>query len=98
VNGWRAAGLFPWNPSKVLNSRQVVENQRLEPISTPKRRRNSSTELQTPQNKHQLLNFRELFVEGDSTRRGRSSGFAKVVKFVDKLHFEQAANHQILSA
>ncbi|KAF7504125.1 hypothetical protein GJ744_002643 [Endocarpon pusillum] len=45
------------------------------------------------------MDFRALFVESEkSTRRSRSSGFQKVVKFVDRLHFTQARDHQILTA
>ena len=57
-SAWRGAGLFPWNPQKVLNSKQVLKKQNtplIPPPSTPrKRRRDSLSLLETPQNKRQL--------------------------------------------
>ena len=39
--GWAAAGLYPWNPSKVLNSSQIHVTTNPPPPATPKRPRDS---------------------------------------------------------
>src|SRR5262249_49136700 len=52
-SAWRGAGLFPWNPQKVLNSKQILKKQDI-PLTTPttprKRRRESPSLFETPQN------------------------------------------------
>jgi DDE superfamily endonuclease len=60
-SGWRAAGIYPWDPRKVIRSSQVTQNHaaNLSIIPTTsqthqsqKRRLSTSLPITTPQNKH----------------------------------------------
>lgn len=96
--GWRAAGLYPWNPLKVLNSKQILSNQQLSPKVSSKRRQISISEtLKTPHNKRQLLDLRDTFISSDGTERVRRTLFTKIMRGYENLHFAEAQNKQQLA-
>ena len=57
-SGWRAAGIIPWDPRKVIRSSQVAQNRTTNLPATPqtpqsrKRRLSINLSITTPQNKH----------------------------------------------
>ena len=92
--GWKGAGIHPWNPGKVLNSKQLLDTRR----TPPKRPRSSSCEFQTPQNKKQLLDIQKrLFMTGQGSRTQRHL-HQKVAKAFDKLAFQDALQTRQIAA
>jgi DDE superfamily endonuclease/Tc5 transposase DNA-binding domain len=95
--GWRGAGLFPWDPEKVLQSRQIITG-----ITTStaisKRPNSSSSHLQTPQNKRQLLDAQMALIKQQNLSRSVRTLFDKTAKAFGQLHYEKAHNLQQLNA
>lgn len=88
--GWRGAGLVPWNPRKVLESKQILQGPA--PPSTPQKRRNSASALlHTPANQRQLIEAQTELLKSD-VPRGVRTLFNKTAKAFGQLHFQNAQN------
>lgn len=97
VAGWRGAGLFPWNPEKVLKSRQILD------ITTSlrtsfKRRAISSFYLNILKNKRQLIEAQNELVQNKNLPRSVRSFFGKTAKAFDQLHVDKAVDLQQINA
>lgn len=90
---WRAAGLFPWAPKKVLNSKQIQSNM-LPPQTPRKRQYSSSSILNTPQNKRQLIEAQTALLQEENLTRSVRVLFNKTAKAFGQLHVEKAQNLQ----
>lgn len=89
--GWRGAGLVPWHPKKVLESKQILHG--LAPPPTPRKRRNSCPSLlYTPTNRRQLIDAQTELSKLSNISRGVRTLFSKTAKAFGQLHFQNAQN------
>jgi hypothetical protein len=95
--GWRRAGLFPWNPKKVLQLSQIFSNT-ITSTAPSKRPNSSSSLLSTPQNKRQLIEAQATLLEQADLPRGVRYFFNKTAKAFEQLHVERALNLQQINA
>ena len=94
-SGWRAAGLVPWKPSKVLNSKQILENQALPTFSQKSPlKRPTSPSFVTPRNANEVKKLRYEFFSDKNDERTRRKLFTKIATFVEKIHVAEAHNKQ----
>lgn len=100
--GWRGAGLVPYCPRKVLDSKQV---RCVTPLSntpptrlpnTHKRRRSNS--ITTPHNRRELQALGSRFSQGFESPRTVRRLFTKVGKGMDELHCREASNTRKIEA
>lgn len=93
--GWRAAGLYPWNPQKILRSSRVTQTP-----ATPKKRPRSPTEstFNTPRNKKQLREIELAIAEMTPGTRTHRFALRKITKGFEQIHFEQALTAKQLMA
>ncbi|KAI0992551.1 hypothetical protein K3495_g15634 [Podosphaera aphanis] len=92
-NGWMAAGIQPWNPVKVAQSRFVLKTPssvQIQPPTPPNRKRRlSDTELiTTPCIPRQFRNLFRGAQNGESFSRTRRLLFQKAYKGIDKISFQ----------
>lgn len=95
--GWRGAGLFPWNPQKVLQSSQILTNTTTSTIPC-KRPNSSSSFLDTPQNKRQLIEAQTNLLEQADLPRDVRHFFNKTAKAFGQLHVDRALHLQQINA
>jgi DDE superfamily endonuclease/Tc5 transposase DNA-binding domain/helix-turn-helix, Psq domain len=98
--GWKAAGIYPWDPRKVIRSSQVVQNQCPAP-STPtqqKRKLSISTDIVTPHNRQQFYSSLRSISQQESISRPVRILLQKTGKAIDQFHVQQAVAEQKLSA
>lgn len=91
--GWRGAGIHPWNPGKVLNSTQLLGIHR----TPPKRPHSSSSELQTPQNKRQMMAMQRISFTAEPGSRTQRTCQRKVNKAFDQMLFQEAIQTKQIS-
>ena len=89
--GWAAAGLYPWNPSKDLNSSQI-HTTNPPPPGTPKHPRDSRGDPSTifPTPKHPRDIHRSIQQLGSGLNREQRTVLQKASKAIGKLTAEQA--------
>ena len=98
IAGWKASGVHPWRPSKVLRSTQVVPTQPTtlsKPLPTPKRARNIN--ITTPTNTKQLQAQVTTILRGNHDDRTIRLLFAKAGKTMTTLQFENAKQGLLLA-
>jgi len=90
LSGWRAAGISPWNPRKVIRSSQLtIKNQidQITPKSPPQRTPTASEQiLHTPQNKRDFLKAVQMITAQESIPRPVRWLLSKTGKAFDNLH------------
>jgi hypothetical protein len=97
--GWKAAGIYPWDPRKVIRSSQVVQNDRITP-STPTSKRNRSPDIaiSTPHTRQQFNSSIQRITQQESISRSVRFFLQKAGKAIDQFHVQQAISTQKLSA
>ena len=95
--GWRGAGLFPWNPGKVLRSSQIPTNTTTS-TTLHKLPNSSSSLLNTPQNKRQLIEAQASLLEQADLPRDVRHLFNKTAKAFGQLHVDRALHVQQINA
>jgi hypothetical protein len=89
---WRASGIHPWNPQKVLNSHQVrhggtiFQEQTTTQKSTPDRSRN--LDVTTPNNSQEFYQQFQALQTIESSSRTVRRLFTKVNKMIQTLEFQ----------
>jgi DDE superfamily endonuclease len=104
-SGWRAAGLHPWGPQRVLRSSQVTrisqnapqEPQALETQPIRKRKASPTLDIITPQNRRQLQANLDLISESCDLPQVACILFQKTGKGFDALHVREAQQTQQIS-
>jgi hypothetical protein len=104
-SGWRAAGLYPWGPQRVLRSSQVTqisqnapqEPQALETQPICKRKASLTLDIITPQNRRQLQANLDLISESYELPQVARILFQKTGKGFDALHVREAQQTQQIS-
>jgi hypothetical protein len=90
LSGWRAAGISPWNPRKVIRSSQLTINNQIDqitPKSPPQRTPTASEQiLHTPQNKRDFLKAVQMITAQESIPRPVRWLLSKTGKAFDNLH------------
>jgi hypothetical protein len=90
LSGWRAAGISPWDPRKVIRSSQLAINNQISqitPKSSPQRTPTASEQiLHTPQNKRNFLKAVQMISIQESIPRPVRWLLSKTGKAFDNLH------------
>lgn len=93
--GWKAAGLFPWNPQKGLLSSQVKQPLQARPV-TPPAQLSSEIICRTPQSSQELY----IVLQSLRKRKGidKETGFifTKASKAISKLNAQQALSQHTI--
>jgi DDE superfamily endonuclease/Tc5 transposase DNA-binding domain/helix-turn-helix, Psq domain len=98
-SGWRGAGLVPFNPTKVLNSRQVKLGQETSQTPSKGRKRALSDDLshlQTPYNRKELEKTVEKLQITENMTRNLRMAFSKISKGFEELHAIRARDEMQL--
>lgn len=85
-NGWKAAGLYPWNLEKTLNLSQV---KRFTTAHTPSPETNEPV-VSTPKKPHQLYSAVQHLQRNHQLSREDQAIFAKISKAIHQLNAEKA--------
>jgi hypothetical protein len=98
--GWRAAGIVPWDPRKVIRSSQVPQNDPIISVRTPKRRRQLSFDarFQTPQNRRDFDRLIGLLPPLVSAQRSVRTALHLASKAVDRFHHQNVLQSKELEA
>jgi hypothetical protein len=98
--GWRAAGIVPWDPRKVIRSSQVPQNHPAESVRTPKRTRQLSIDAQfkTPQNRRDFDRLIGLLPPLISAQRSVRTALHLASKAIDRFHHQNALQAKELEA
>jgi hypothetical protein len=99
-SGWRAAGIEPWNPTKVITSSQIPQQHVQAIPQTPRRTRQLSVEryLTTPQNRREfdrLIGYLPQSIEGQRSVR---MVLKKASKAIDQFHHNHVIQSQTINA
>jgi DDE superfamily endonuclease len=99
-SGWRGVGLVPFNPTKVLNSRQVKIGQQT--LQTPSKGRKRAlpddlSHIQTPHNQKELRKTIEKLQTIENMTRNLRTAFLKISKGFEELHTIQAQDQMQLA-
>lgn len=93
-NGWKAAGIYPWNPAKALGSSQVVQrpSQRTQKAATPPPRPDiyDPRLFQTPRSSQQLHKLAEYLGRREKLSRDGRLVLAKARKALSQANTKQA--------
>jgi hypothetical protein len=96
--GFKAAGIYPWDPRKVLRSSQVVQNERTPiPVTPTKRIRSPNINIATPQNHQQFLRSVRQFTHQETVSRPIRLLLQKASKAIDRFHVQEAISMKKLS-
>jgi hypothetical protein len=99
-SGWKAAGLFPWNPSKGINSSQV----RIQPPATksttppsPKQPQfNPETLLSTPKHPQHMYHAIQMLNRQQELSRDQRTVLQKAGKAIGQLKAQQAIQEALI--
>jgi hypothetical protein len=91
--GWRAAGIHPWNPQKVIRSSQVLQCSQNPPQTpqtpqTPSRKRCHSDVPHTPHNKRDYLDSIHTILRQETISRPVRTFLTKVGKTIDRIEWQ----------
>ena len=90
LSGWKAAGISPWDPRKVIRSSQLAINNQISqttPKSSPQRTPTASEKiLHTPQNRRDFLKAVQMISIQESIPRPVRWLLSKTGKALDNLH------------
>jgi len=96
LSGWKASGISPWNPRKVIRSLQVLESERTShqpaPNTPPRPNKDQdlSRVLATPRNRLQLQSVIQSISSKESLSRPVRTLLTKATKGFDILHSHNA--------
>jgi hypothetical protein len=99
--GWKAAGIYPWDPRKVLRSSQVVQNERTHGVQTlvtpTKRKQSPDVNIATPQNRQDFLRSVRQSTHQETVSRPIRLLLQKASKAIDRFHVQEAISMKKLS-
>ena len=89
--GWKAAGLYPWDPRKVIRSSQVVQNRSVQASTLPrtpthKRKASIDITITTPHNRCQFNASLSIISQRESMSRTVRTLLSKTGKALDHFH------------
>ena len=91
--GWKAAGIRPWNPRKVLRSHQLLQNSQPQPPQTPQISRTTSNALlMTPTTHRDVEKQLDVLGDPDTTPVTRRTIQAKISRGFQGLTMMRAQN------
>ena len=101
--GWKATGIYPWDPQKVLRSSQVVKTTNLQQIvpqtpQAPRFQQSNITTIVTPQNRHHLTHQFEQLVQTETVSRPMRMLVSKASKTIEIQAFKNVQQQQLLAA
>jgi ribosome recycling factor len=99
-SGWRAAGIEPWDPLKVITSSQVPQQQAQDITQTPQRKSQLAIELclTTPQNRRDFDRLVDLLLPSIESQRSTRMVLKKASKAMDRLHHHHVIQSQTITA
>lgn len=91
--GWKASGIYPWNPRKAIQSRLVLQpsQQPPEPPSTPtsrKRRLSQSALDHTPRHRRDFSHSIQALLQQETISRPVRTFLSKVAKTIDRITWD----------
>jgi hypothetical protein len=93
--GWKAAGLYPWNPEKVLGSSQVKQPHIPRPTTPPSRKHtlpDDNETLQTPQKPQHIYTAIQSISKRQKIDRDTRNLLQKAGKSIGRLNMIQAGH------
>lgn len=99
-SGWRAAGIVPWDPRKVIRSSQVPQEHTQAVPQTPRRKQRLSTEglYTTPQNRRDFERLASLLPASIETNRTIRTVLQKASKAIDRFHHQSVIQSRTMKA
>jgi len=99
--GWKASGIHPWNPRKVVRSRQVLQkeqNSQFAPQTPPSRKRASSVSdiYHTPTHKRSYMDTCHTIIREEYVSRTVRSFLQKAGKAIERIEWESAQKDLLL--
>jgi hypothetical protein len=97
--GWKASGIFPWNPEKAIQSSQVAQATKI-PITPPRPIRQaaltSPEPFQTPKSSQQMYQLTQTLQKSQSLHRSVRNVLAKAGKAIELANITQARQEAII--
>jgi hypothetical protein len=91
-SGWRASGIYPWNPQKGLRSSQVKTKAITNPPSPPSPNHDDIDVLATPKSHHDVYHMIQSLDNGHMTQRETQAILRKAGKRIGQLAAQNAVS------